>query len=121
MEKGYRGYEELDVWKRSSALCVEVIKAFKQSRDFELKSQILKSALSVPSNISEGYERRTNKEFINFLGYAKGSAGELKTQIEIAGKAGVIDAEVAKSLLKEAYEINSMLQGLINYQLKNLK
>ena len=112
----YHGYEDLEVWKRSSELCVQIIKSLRSSKDFELKSQILKSALSIPSNISEGFERRTKKEFINFLGYAKGSAGELKTQIQIAGQVGTIDSQRAKTFLQEAREINSMIQGLINYQ-----
>ena len=116
MEKEYLGYENLEVWKRSSNLCIAIIKALRPSKDYELKSQILKSAISIPSNISEGYERRTKKEFINFLGYAKGSAGELKTQIQIAGKVETIEKGKAEKLFKEAKEINSMLQGLITYQ-----
>ena len=112
------GYQDLDVWKRSSKLCVSVIQAFRKSRDFELKKQIIRSALSIPSNISEGYERRTKKELINFLGYAKGSAGELRTQIKIAGQSSSIPRDTAEKLFQEATEINSMLQGLLNYHLE---
>ncbi|MEZ9006725.1 four helix bundle protein [Vibrio sp. 10N.247.311.59] len=71
-------FEDLDVWKRSARLSVEVYRHFKESRDFGFKDQITRSSLSISSNIAEGYERRSNKELINFLSYAKGSCGELR-------------------------------------------
>ncbi|MEZ9631455.1 four helix bundle protein [Vibrio breoganii] len=76
-------FEDLEVWKRSCRLASDVFKHFANTRDFGFKDQITRSALSVPSNIAEGYERRSAKEFRNFLSYAKGSCGELRTQIYI--------------------------------------
>ena len=55
-------FEDLDVWKRACRLCVEIYKALKECKDFGFKDQITRSALSIPSNIAEGYERNTNKD-----------------------------------------------------------
>ena len=65
-------FEDLEVRKRSVRLCADIYKPFKHSKDFGFKDQITRSALSIPSNIAEGYERESNKEIANFLDYAKG-------------------------------------------------
>ena len=82
-------------------------------KDFGFKDQITRSGLSIPSNIAEGSERETNKERANFLNYAKGSAGELRTQIYIGLDIGYIDPNQGKEWLKETEEISKMLYGLI--------
>ena len=74
-------FEDLEVWKRSARLSADIYKTLANLKDFGFKDQITRSGLSIPSNIAEGAERESIKEFINFLSYAKGSAGELKTQI----------------------------------------
>jgi four helix bundle protein len=84
-------FEDLEVWQRSCDLAVEVCDAFKSCKDYGLRDQITRSAVSVPSNIAEGAERLSRKEFAQFLGYAKGSAGELRTQIIIASRLGYIE------------------------------
>ena len=71
MEKKYQSFEELIVWNEAISLCVEIHKTTRSCKDFVLRDQIRKSALSVPSNIAEGYERETDKEFIRFLYIAK--------------------------------------------------
>lgn len=106
-------FEKLDVWKRSSRLCVELYKALGRCRDAGFKDQITRSALSVPSNIAEGYERDSGREFARFLRIAKGSCGELRTQLYIAAEVGILDKRFALSLVGEATEISRMLQGLI--------
>ncbi len=70
----YQSFEDLEVWKRACKLAVEVYKALKDSREFSLKDQMNRAAVSIPSNISEGAERHTIPEFIHFLHIAKGSA-----------------------------------------------
>ena len=107
-------YEDLNVWKRSTRLSVEIYKQLIKLKDYGLKDQITRSGLSIPSNIAEGYERSSNKETINFLNYAKGSAGELRTQIYIGIEVGYIPKEHGKQWLQEATEISRMLHGLIN-------
>ena len=79
-----------------------------------------KSAISIPSNIAEGAERNSKKEFIQFLHIAKGSAAELRTQIYIAEKTGILTAKITRPLIKETKEISSMLQGLISSQKKKI-
>ena len=76
-------FEDLDVWKRSCQLAVDVYQAFKSSKDFALKDQMQRAAVSIPSNIAEGAERDSTKEYIKFLRYSKGSCGELRTQLYI--------------------------------------
>ena len=75
--------------------------------------RVTRSGLSIPSNIAEGSERETNKERANFLNYAKGSAGELRTQIHIGMDIGYIDSKQGKEWLNETEEISKMLYGLI--------
>ena len=79
-------FEQLDVWKRSCQLSIKVYNIFAKIKDNGLYNQITRAAVSVPSNIAEGSERQTTKEFIQFLYIAKGSVAELRTQLYIAGK-----------------------------------
>jgi four helix bundle protein len=85
------GFENLQVWKRSVALSVQVYKHFKKCNDYSYTSQITRSSLSIPSNISEGYERETSKGKNRFYTIAKGSAGELRAQIIIGIEIGYIE------------------------------
>jgi four helix bundle protein len=108
-----RSFEDLEVWKRSKALAVDICMTFRECRDYAFRDQITRSAISVPSNISEGAERPGKAEFRQFLGYAKGSAGELRTQIIIAGDLGYLRAQDTQRMLNECVEISKMLWGLI--------
>ena len=105
-------FEDLDVWRRSCDLSVQVCRAFQTCSDFGFKDQITRSAVSVPSNIAEGAERNSRKEFSQFLGYAKGSAGELRTQIIIAGRLGYITEIQSEEWIRETREISAMIYGL---------
>ena len=113
-------FEELDVWKASAALCAEIYKSLIELKDFGFKDQITRSGLSISSNIAEGYERESTKEAINFLRYAKGSAGELRSQIYVGMKVGYIKAECGRDWLDKSEKISKMLSGLMK-QYKNLK
>jgi four helix bundle protein len=106
-------FEELEVWKRSAQLSAELYKTLAGLRDFGFRDQITRSGLSIPSNIAEGYERDSSKETANFLNYAKGSAGELRTQIYIGMEGNYIDSETGHRWIQEAEEISRMLHGLI--------
>ncbi len=89
-----KNFEELEVWKNSSAIAVEVYQLTLNqnfNRDFSLHDQIRRSAVSISSNIAEGFEYGNNKDFIRFLKYAKGSTGELRSQIFIIYKLEMID------------------------------
>jgi four helix bundle protein len=109
----------LDVWKRACRLSVNVYLATQGCSDRGFRDQLTRSALSVPSNIAEGYERETTKERIRFLRIAKGSCGECWTQLLIGGEAGLLSPADAKPLSAEAEEVAKMLRGLIkHYEVK---
>ena len=106
-------FEDLEVWQRSKALAVDVCSILRDCRDYGFRDQITRSAVSVPSNISEGAERPGRAEFRQFLGYAKGSAGELRTQIIIAGDLQYFSADQTSRMVAECRELSRMLWGLI--------
>ena len=110
---GNAGFEGLEVWKKGCRLAVDVYRAFSGCRDFGFKDQICRSALSVPSNTSEGYERNSPGDFIRFLNIAKGSVGELRTQLYIAREIGYLAEIEVKDLIERSKEISAMLAGLI--------
>jgi four helix bundle protein len=114
-------HKDLTVWQKSIDFVTEIYKmskAFPKEEAYGLQSQLRRAAISIPSNISEGASRASNKEFIQFLYIALGSASELETQLIIAQKIGYIDN--SDSMLIEINSIKKMLLGLIAY-LKNRK
>ena len=106
-------FEKLEVWRRSKDLSVRICRAMRESRDFGFRDQITRAAVSVPSNIAEGVERNSKAEFRNFLGIAKGSAGELRTQITIARELECLSVQEADEMIGESIEISRMIHGLI--------
>lgn len=106
-------FEGLAIWQRSKQLAVEVCRASSQCRDWGFRDQIMRSAVSVPSNIAEGAERNGSKEFILFAGYAKGSLGELRTQIMIGSDLGYFETSMSEAWISETRELSKMLHGLI--------
>ena len=114
----YQSFEDLEVWQRGCRLTVDVFAAFRTCKDFTLRDQIQRAALSVPSNIAEGSERGSKKDFAHFLNIAKGSGAELRTQLYIARKLEVLNKVTFDSLLTEAKELSGMLEGLRRSLLK---
>jgi len=84
----------------------------KFARDYALADQIHRAAISVPANISEGFERGSRAEFHRFLSIAKGSCGELRTHLHLAKRLRYITDEVAQSALAEAEEISRIISKL---------
>jgi len=76
----YQSFEDLGVWQRGCRLSVEIFRAFQDCEKYTLKDQIERKGLSIPSNIAEGAERGSAKDFAHFLNFSKGSCGELRTQ-----------------------------------------
>ena len=107
--------ENPEVWKRACRLSVKMYTVMTTSKEYGFKDQITRAALSIPSNIAEGYERETDRTCIQFLKIAKGSCGELWTQLMIGRAAGFIGTESSKELEEEAREISRMLWGLIRH------
>lgn len=106
-------FEELDVWKRSARLCSDIYRELRDLQDWGFRDQITRSALSVPSNIAEGVERLSAKDCIRFLGYAKGSCGEMRTQIYIGIEIEYIDKTKGNEWIAETNELSAMLGGFI--------
>ncbi len=105
-------FEDLEIWKRSSRLAVAVLELIGPVKLYALRDQMARCCISVPSNIAEGAERESDREFRRFLAIAKGSAGELRTQLYIGMRAGCFTAEAANPLVEEAKQIASMIEGL---------
>ncbi len=108
----------MEIWQKGKLLTKSIYVATSSgsfSKDWALRDQIRKAAVSIPSNIAEGFERGGNKEFINFLSIAKGSTGEVLTQLHIAVELGYLSTKEFKSLEALAIEIGNMLGGFIGY------
>ena len=118
MHEQVKSFEDLLVWKEGVRLSLEIYSLLKNSKDFGLRDQMQRSSVSIPSNIAEGFERDTNKEFIRFLYIAKGSSAELRTQLYIAIRVGEIEEKTGKKLIEQAKSISSMLHGLIKTRIK---
>ncbi len=106
-------FEDLEVWKRARRLSAEIYRELANLKDYGFRDQITRSGLSAPSNIAEGFERNSQRECITFLSYAKGSCGELRTQIYIGMDIEYISQETGNRWLQEATAISNMLGGLI--------
>jgi four helix bundle protein len=109
----FQSFEDLEVWKRSCRLAVEVNKALLGSNHYVLKDQMARSAISIPSNLAEGHERDSQGDFIRFLRIAKGSAAELRTQCYLALKLEVLSKADCDRFIQKCRELSAMLQGLI--------
>lgn len=110
--------EDILVWQKSKNLTVEIYKASNHGnfvRDFGLRDQIRRAAVSIPSNIAEGFGRGGNKEFLQFLSIAKGSLYELKTQLIIANEIGYLDNEIFIKISNDSDEVGKMLTSFMNY------
>lgn len=112
-----KSFRELIVWQKAK-LFVSVLynetQSFPTDEVYGLTSQIRRASVSVPSNIAEGFGRRTKPDFLNFLHIARGSLYELQTQREIAKDLKYIEEEVVEDLIERCIEIEKLLNGLIH-------
>jgi len=109
-------YRDLMVWQKAMALVTEiykVTKSFPRREDYGLTSQLRRCAVSIPSNISEGYGRNSRNEYIRFLQIASGSLYELQTQLEIAANLGYLKKDEFELLYESTREVERMLSVLI--------
>ncbi len=106
-------FEDILAWQKAETLSLEIYKIFNSNKDYGFKDQIQRASVSIMNNIAEGFERKSNKEFIYFLYVSKGSCGEVRSMIYLAVALGYIskkDSEVTQAL---CVEISKMLSGFI--------
>jgi four helix bundle protein len=111
-----KSYKDLDVWKKAYKFCLDIYRATKLFPDEErygLASQMRRAAVSIPCNIAEGYGRKTNKEYIQLLYIAYGSACELETQTMLVKDLGYVNYELFTHLQQDFKDIERMLKALI--------
>ncbi|GAB3316767.1 four helix bundle protein [Larkinella ripae] len=111
-------FEDLVVWREGLDLAISLYKILIACQDFGLRDQIRRSSVSISSNIAEGFERHSNKEFIRFLRIAKGSTGELRTQIHLLIAVGRVSDTTGEQLLEKTRFLSAMLQNLIKTRLE---
>lgn len=119
----YKTYKELDVWKKARAFVKDIYiitRDFPNEEKYGLMSQMRRCAVSIPSNIAEGYGRQFKKETVQFLHISRGSLYELETQMYIAYDLSFISEEKLNKLLADLEECRRLLSGLINYFEKNI-
>jgi four helix bundle protein len=109
---GSRSFEDLDVWKKACRLAVDICRVLKPSREFAFRDQMIRSVLSIPSNIAEGSDRDSDPEFRRFVSIAKASAAELRTQLYIAVELEIVSRDKALDFIQQTKELSRMLQGL---------
>jgi len=116
-------FSELESWKSARQICKRLVLMANERIDFKrdrfLYDQMRRSSGSIMDNIAEGFYREGNKEFILFLGYAKGSCGELKSQLFRAQDFNYITIDELGEFQKEIKRINRMISGLQNYLKKS--
>ena len=108
----YHSFEDLEVWRRARALVRETYRVTEAFKDWSLRDQMRRAAVSNASNIAEGAERNANAEFQHFIGIAKGSAAELRTQLYLTADLGLVAEIEVKRLVEETRQLGAMLEGL---------
>jgi four helix bundle protein len=118
----FQSFEEIEAWQKARGLTRGIYAVSKKgafSKDFGLRDQIRRASVSIMSNIAEGFERGGTREFIQFLSMAKGSSGEVRSQLYVAVDQGYIDKEIFEQLYALASEASRMIAGLMKYLRKS--
>jgi len=114
-----QGFRDLQAWQRTKKLAVAIYRLTDTgpfARDFALRDQMRRAAISVCSNLAEGDARQTNKETVQFFYIAKGSLAELSAQLDVAQEVHPLDKSVITKLTAEGEEIAAMIRGLIKHR-----
>lgn len=117
MTKGVRSYRDLVAWQKGMELVGEIYRIsrdFPKDEIFGLVSQVRRAAVSIPSNIAEGHQKLSRKEYQHFLGNARGSLAEIETQILIAKDLDYLSETEMNQILNQSAELGRVLNGLIN-------
>jgi four helix bundle protein len=114
-------FEDLNVWQKSQDLAVEIYQIFKYSKEFDLRSQIIRATLSISNNIAEGFDRHSKKEFIRFLNIVLASNSELKSMLYFLKRVELLNELEAIKLQENLIEISKLLNRLIKSVAKSAK
>ena len=106
-------FEDIIAWQKAKELTVAIYSQFGDCGDYGFKDQICRATVSIMNNIAEGYERRSNKEFKQYLFIAKGSCGEVRSMLYLASELNYISTSQYKQLHDSSTEIARMLSGFI--------
>jgi four helix bundle protein len=106
-------FEDILAWQKAMLLTVKIYELFQDSKDFGFKDQITRASVSIMNNIAEGFERKSNNEFKQFLFVAKGSCGEVRSMIILAKELKKINQSQYTNLFTLSEEISRMLSALI--------
>ncbi|RZJ67976.1 MAG: four helix bundle protein [Flavobacterium sp.] len=117
--KKFNSFEQIVAWRKARELNKKIYLLTGQedsfARDFDLKRQIRRAAVSVSSNIAEGYERNTDKEFVYFLFVAKASAGEVRSQLYLAYDLKYISENDFHEIFRRVTDVSRLIAGLIKF------
>jgi four helix bundle protein len=111
-------FEDIEAWKLARSLTNRIYDVTTKAdfnRDYGLRDQIRRAAISIVSNIAEGYERDGDKEFLQFLFIAKGSSGEVRAQLYLAHDRAYLSDEEFSELSRKALQLSRVIAGLIKY------
>ena len=114
----FNSFEEINSWQKArhfNKRVYEITDNQNFKRDFDLVRQIRRASISISSNIAEGFERNTDKEFIHFLYIAKASAGEVRSQLYLALDLNYIEKIEFEELFNDISDISKLISGFIKY------
>lgn len=106
-------FEDIISWQKSQYLAKFIYQLFKDSKDFGFRDQIQRAVVSISNNIAEGFERRSNNEFKQFLFIAKGSCGEVRSMVNLALELKYVSDKDFKEIHTTSIEISKLISGLI--------
>ena len=118
--KKIESFEDLLVWQKGMEIVKQVYLISREGelcKDFALRDQLRRAAISIPTNIAEGFERASRKEYVNFLNYAKGSTGEVRSLLNVAAELGYLEPSQYKVLRQAVMELSRYLSN----QIKSLR
>lgn len=106
-------FEDIIAWQKAKELTIQIYRIFSSSNDYGFKNQIQRASVSIMNNIAEGFERKSNNEFRQFLYIAKGSCAEVRSMLILARELKLMEENLSMNLYKLSEEISKILSGLI--------
>jgi len=108
-----RQFEDIIAWQKAKLLTTEIYSVCKNIKEYSYRDQIQRASVSIMNNVAEGFERRSNKEFKQFLFIAKCSCGEVRSMLRLSGDLAYIESQKCENLIEECLQISRTLSGLI--------